>query len=392
MKNQLFLIAIGTLLCIACVPKTIVPIDNTAPTITQVTVVATPSRTYTPSYTFNSTEAGTITYGGDCSSTITIATPGNNTISFNTLDNGTYSNCTISVKDAANNRSPALAVPKFTVAWITKPLNDTGIRKCGDYADGGSNIHNNNLDCSIQTISPTKSTDGLEVAGTGGDLIPGGQDALYGRDVNGATNSDADGHKGFSFSKLNASGNEINIDCSSYDNNPADGTLSQVEAQACYISTPWSCVKDNVTNLIWEVKTTSGLQANSNSYTWFNSSGSNDGGLAGTANGGTCSGGTGCDTEKYVVDINTANICGETTENDWRLPTSDELSLIVANDRDNPAIDTAYFPNTKSNYYWSSSPYASNNLNAWVIFFAYGYDQAPTKNSKNFVRLVRDSQ
>jgi len=38
-------------------------IDTTAPTIAQVTPVPTPTSNTTPSYTFSSTEAGTITYG-----------------------------------------------------------------------------------------------------------------------------------------------------------------------------------------------------------------------------------------------------------------------------------------------------------------------------------------
>jgi hypothetical protein len=43
---------------------------------------------------------------------------------------------------------------------------------------------------------------------------------------------------------------------------------------------------------------------------------------------------------------------------DWRLPNRKELRLIVDYNEYNPAIDTAYFPNTVSSYYWSSSTYA----------------------------------
>ena len=65
----------------------------------EVTAVSTPTTDTTPNYTFSSTKAGTITYGGSCSSSTTIAIAGNNTITLNTLSDGTYSNCTITVTD-----------------------------------------------------------------------------------------------------------------------------------------------------------------------------------------------------------------------------------------------------------------------------------------------------
>ena len=72
-----------------------------APVLTEVYPVTTPTADPTPNYTFSSTKAGTITYGGSCSSGTTSATSGNNTITFIALSEGTYSNCTIVVKDSA---------------------------------------------------------------------------------------------------------------------------------------------------------------------------------------------------------------------------------------------------------------------------------------------------
>lgn len=72
----------------------------------------------TPSYTFSSNEAGTISYGGSCSSSTTSATANNNTITFNTLSAGTYSNCTINVTDEAGNISDTLAINSFRVGVI----------------------------------------------------------------------------------------------------------------------------------------------------------------------------------------------------------------------------------------------------------------------------------
>ena len=54
--------------------------------LAELTAVATPGFDNTPNYTFSSTKAGTITYGGSCSSSTTVAVAGNNTITFNTLN------------------------------------------------------------------------------------------------------------------------------------------------------------------------------------------------------------------------------------------------------------------------------------------------------------------
>ena len=89
--------------------------DTTAATLAVVTAVTTPTNDTTPDYTFSSSEAGTITYGGSCSSSTTSATSGNNTITFNALAAGTYSNCTITVTDSAGNASSTLSVNTFVV-------------------------------------------------------------------------------------------------------------------------------------------------------------------------------------------------------------------------------------------------------------------------------------
>ena len=66
-------------------------------TLSEVTAVTTPNVDNTPNYTFSSSKAGTITYGGSCTSSTTVAVAGNNTITLNTLSDGTYSDCTITV-------------------------------------------------------------------------------------------------------------------------------------------------------------------------------------------------------------------------------------------------------------------------------------------------------
>jgi hypothetical protein len=86
-----------------------------APYIAQVTPVPTPTYSSTPSYTFSSSDAGTITYSGDCSSPTTNAITGSNTVVFNELAPGTHSDCIIEVTDAAGNPGNQLIVSPFTV-------------------------------------------------------------------------------------------------------------------------------------------------------------------------------------------------------------------------------------------------------------------------------------
>jgi len=88
--------------------------DVTAPILSQVTAITTPTNDNTSSYTFSSTEAGTITYGGSCSSDNTSATTDNNTVTFNALADGTYDNCTITVTDNVSN-SATLNVSSFEI-------------------------------------------------------------------------------------------------------------------------------------------------------------------------------------------------------------------------------------------------------------------------------------
>lgn len=76
----------------------------------------------TPSFTFTTSEAGTLSYSGDCSSAITSATIGSNTISFNLLSDGTYSNCKVIVTDPAGNASNQLSASSFVVDTIA-PTN-----------------------------------------------------------------------------------------------------------------------------------------------------------------------------------------------------------------------------------------------------------------------------
>jgi len=252
-------------------------------------------------------------------------------------DDGAQATATISIGINAN------------VSNVTGILNDTGITSCGDYGfDGGSRQNSNAEDCS-------------EVIDGDGDPIPAGQDGHLGFDTN---SDDSDGHAGFNFTKLDGNGNNL----------PESAT-------------EWSCVKDNITGYIWEVKSSlGGLQDSNNSYTWFNTDIESNGGTNGTENGGSCTQ-SNCDTAGYVVAINALGLCAGS---DWGMPTIAQLRSIVDYSVLNPepTIDANYFPNNETRY-WTSTP---KGTAAWVILFIDGSDLVSSRNTRNSVRLVRKGQ
>ncbi|MEK7148707.1 MAG: DUF5011 domain-containing protein, partial [Patescibacteria group bacterium] len=100
--------------------------DTTAPLVTQVTPIGTPTNDTTPSYVFNvdsvkqlvASIGGGITYGGSCGNgTPASAVAGSNTATYGspTLADAIYADCTIVVTDAAGNANLALAVPSFEI-------------------------------------------------------------------------------------------------------------------------------------------------------------------------------------------------------------------------------------------------------------------------------------
>ena len=197
------------------------------------------------------------------------------------------------------------------------------------------------------------------------------QDCRYGRDAAttaGSTKTGA-GTKGLDYTKIANNGTTL----------AAGATLGAA-------ATDWACTRDNVTGLTWEVKATSGLRNSTSTYTWYSASAATNGGNAGTAIGGTCTGGTGCDTEKFVTDVNTAALC---TYTDWRLPSRRELLTLLLMDGTSPAVDATYFPNTLALPYWSSSTYAASAASAWGVNFSTGISTALTKSTSSAVRLVR---
>jgi hypothetical protein len=149
-----------------------VTLDTVAPTVAQVTPVTTPTNDNTPDYVFSSTQAGTISYGGDCSSVTTSASVGNNTVTFNSLSDGAHSNCTITVTDTAGNASSALSVSAFTVDTVAPAAPGTPDLTAGSDTGSSStdNITSNTTPAftiSCETAATVTLLSGATVLGTG---------------------------------------------------------------------------------------------------------------------------------------------------------------------------------------------------------------------------------
>jgi hypothetical protein len=90
------------------------------------------------------------------------------------------------------------------------------------------------------------------------------------------------------------------------------------------------------------------------------------------------------DAEKAVAELEAREGKG------WRLPTVEELFCLADRTKRRPAIDTSTFPDTKSDWYWTSTPYAGDPACAWFVSFGDGHSyDAPRGGVGAFVRAVR---
>ncbi|MCD9459381.1 DUF1566 domain-containing protein [Marinibactrum halimedae] len=219
------------------------------------------------------------------------------------------------------------------------PLNDTGIT-----ISGRSGFGNND------TCDTT-------------DLI--GQDCAFHRDslaVNGALGKTGDGDLGFDFTRLNADGTDYS-------------------GNGNYGSEPWSCVRDNRTGLVWEVKTTDGgTHSQEHRYRW--------GGL--TAQGRNSVERTGLffnDWNALVESANNNELCGYS---DWKVPSQSQLMSVIDFGQVSLKMDTGYFPNAQAERYWTSTPYSSLEFHSWVVDLGLGSNKNLPRYESALVRLVRE--
>ena len=211
--------------------------------------------------------------------------------------------------------------------------NDTGITACADASSNG-------LPCPVAGFP--------------------GQDAEFGRDFTDA--DDADGRAGFSFTKVNGAGNSL----------PANATT-------------WACVRDNVTGLMWEVKSTDGSFRDADqTFNWYNSDPTTNGGDAGDE-GFSCNPAQEiCNIEQYVDEINEIGLCGFA---DWRAPSVAELVGLIdygaPQEPPQPAIDLNYFPNTPRRSFWSITTSATDGSGAGAFLVDF-----PTGRTSNASKQI----
>lgn len=205
-----------------------------------------------------------------------------------------------------------------------------------------------------------------------------GQDALTGRDsVTARIKKTGHGDGGFDFTKLNEFADELPNSATSF-----------------------SCVRDNVTGLIWEVKelpigsipavTT---RAAHNQFTWgFDG---RVGSVFGAAQS-SCSSVTNCALQTYIQAVNATNYCGGSN---WRMPSYNELLGLLDFEKTQGGVllPQQYFPNLPAKslnghlYFWTAQTSADGTSlsQAFVIDLATGNDLAYPKANVAYVMLVR---
>ncbi len=269
-----------------------------------------------------------------------------------------------------------IAAQLFVATAMGAGINDTGQTVCYDAQISFPNT----LACS---------------AAVGGDAgVNPRQDGRYGRDAAAAAGQLSKigaGVAGFDFTKISNDGNVL----------AAGAALGPNGAD-------WACTKDNVTGLMWEVKTVSGLRASAHTYAWYSTDSSTNGytppsPLVGAGSAGaelgelgtdTCGGtlaaapyNNQCNTQYFVAAVNVVGLCGHS---DWRLASRRELLSIVRAGTSAPSLDGAYFPSTANASYWTASTNPGGWGQAFFVRFIGGEADISNKTQTRWrARLVR---
>ena len=230
--------------------------------------------------------------------------------------------------DAVEGRRLTADLKAYLDGYTAAPaiaLNDTGVTVSG--TNGGTAVA-----CSTDSNIPA-------------------QDCHQGRDADTNLQKTGAGQAGFDFTKLDSDGAQLTIQNGAYS---ATGTAAN--------GTKWSCVRDNVTGMIWEVKTADNKDS---TYKWGSRTS-----LVTAAN----------------AENSGSGLCGITN---WRVPSVNELFSIINYNNYGPSIDSDYFPNTSSGSFWSEQEVVNDPANAWPVDFSDGSNSATNaKSNSRRVRLV----
>ena len=284
----------------------------------------------------------------------------------------------------------------YTVAIKTQPAGLT----CS-VANGTGTVAAGNVTTVAVSCSPNSYTLGGTVSGLNADglvLANGGQTVTVNK-----------GGTGFAFATPIASGGGYSVTvqtqptgltCSVANGTGtvAAGNVSSITV-TCAIATSakfstvgsyavTECIKDKTTGLIWEGKTADGgLRDGSKTYTNYDNTAEKQ-----FLNGSTYVNPTQSQIDAatnsvgYKNAVNASALCGYTN---WRLPTKDELVMLVTNKNAEVASDN-WFPNNSATWYWSSSPDPKYAGYAWNVYFSDGYvSNYDGRYLNGHVRLVR---
>ena len=261
----------------------------------------------------------------------------------------------------------AAAYLVLTLPTQAQSLNDSGQVTCYGASASNGVVSSSTPDPEPPGFNEQDCSIGLAAADAVGVHFKKGASSLPGRD----------------YSKIANDGSEL----------PASATLGSSPGD-------WACTRDNITGLIWEIKTSDGgLRDQSHNYTWYDEDDSRNGGDGneGASGSDTCSGTLPsglCNTAAYISAVNALGGSGLCGGSDWRLPRLQELISLVHYDsaNGNNEVDFEWLPNAARGTvnHWSADSVGFAPSSAWVaVLGGGGLTSFTAKTQARTVILVR---
>jgi hypothetical protein len=226
---------------------------------------------------------------------------------------------------------------------------------CGESSSSSGSSSDDDASGLLNDTGQDQFSDGSDLYDAEPDEYPG-QDAWYGRDADAAAGDltkIGGGSAGFDFTKLDDEGNDLDAS-----------------------ATDWSCVRDNHTGMVWEVKLDDDSSVRDMEQIFIKTG---DSGISYISV-----------ISELISELNDYNggvgLCGYS---DWQVPELEELRSIVDYGTSSPSIDIDYFPYTQSSFYWADEVTATSADEAWGLFFYRGDDSyGGVSSAPAYARLV----